>query len=815
MSTALQDLRFGLRTLLRNKTFTAVAILSIALGIAVNATVFGWMESVLMHPFPGVQRGQDLFVIKSTVPGGYQISCSYPDFKDFSSEARTIAGAIAFNQRVLFLGDPPRMELFWSQMVSGNYFDVLGVKPLLGRTFSIDEQNAGPGAAPVVVISERVWRSRFQSNPAAIGKTVKLNRQPFQLIGVVPDAFRGTMPGLKIEMWAPITMETQLSGDPDWRWIDNRSDRRVNVLARLSPGAAVAQANAEIAGIAARLAKTYPQYESAGAVALPVGRSPDGAQAYLGAPLKVLLGVALLVLLIVCANVGNLLLARAIVRRKEFAIRLSLGAGRGRLVRQLLTESLMLSLAGAGLGVLGANWLYSSLAYMLPASEMPASLDVGFDGPAMIFTVGLCVVTALLCGLAPALQFYRADLQDALRQSGRGTSAAGGAIRLRGVLVASEVALALVALIGAGLFSRSYDRAKRIDPGFDPHKVLLAQIDLTSSGCADTACSARVEAIRRRLAEVPGVEAVASADHVPLGFGEGGWDQISVPGYTPQKGESMLVHRMHAGPGYFGLMRIPLAQGREFDAGDDNTRERVAIVNEAFVKRFFGGGNVIGRKFQTARVYTIVGVVGDIKYRHIVESPMPLFFRSMGQGLTTADDCVFMIRTRQSPVAMMMPVDRELRKVEGGVAIDGVMPMEHYIGAGYLAEAVAAGLLSVLGSLSVILALLGLYGVMVYTTAQRTQELGIRIAIGATPRDVSGLVVRDGLWLAIQGLAAGFVLAFFGSRIISSLLYGASRADGFIYVAMSALVLAMAAVVSYIPARRAARLDPMLALRQE
>ena len=687
---------------------------------------------------------------------------------------------------------------------------------MIGRTFSPEEANAGPGAAPVAVIGERLWRTRYHANPAVIGKTVKLNRQPFQLIGVVPAAFRGTIPGLKIDMWVPIQMESQLAGEANPNWMKERNNRRTNVLARLRPGATVEQANAEVAGIAAQLAAAFPKTnERIGAVALPISKSPDGVQAYLGPVLKVLLAVAALVLLIVCANVGNLLLARATVRQKEFAIRLSLGAGRGTLVRQLLTESLLLSLAGAALGILGANWMYETIRFMLPATDLPAGVDVRFDGMGMAFTASLCVVTAVLCGLAPAVQFFRAGVQDALRQSGRGNSAGGGTIRLRRVLVAAEVSLALVALIGAGLFLSSFDRARRVNPGFDTQNLLLAQIDLTSSGCAGADCRSRLENIRRRVATLPGVTAVTTANHVPLGFAEGGWDTISVPGYTPQRGESMLVHRMLAGPGYFDQMRIPVREGREFDARDDDKSERVAIVNQAFVKRFFPEGNAVGRKFRTAAEYTVVGVVDDIRYRHIIESPMPLFFRAMTQRFSSGDDCYLMIRTRQAPGAVAASVERQLRNMEGGVAVTAVIPLEDYIGAGYFMEATAASLLGVLGVLSVILALLGLYGVMVYTTAQRTQELGIRIAIGAGPGDVMGLVVRDGLRLAIPGLAAGLLLALAGGKVVSSLLYGVSAADAFTYVVMSAAVLAMAMTISYIPARRAARLDPMVALRQD
>ena len=580
----------------------------------------------------------------------------------------------------------------------------------------------------------------------------------------------------------------------------------------------VEQANAEIASIAHRLAREYPRTnEAIGAVAFPLSKSPEGTPYLLGPVLKVVLGITAMVLLIVCANVGNLQLARAISRQKEFGIRLSLGATRGRLIRQMLTESLLLSIAGGALGLLGANWMYDSLRYLVPASDLPAGVESRLDAVGVVFAAGLCVLTTLLCGLAPAVQFWRRDLQDALRQSGRGNSGGPASARLRSVfLVASEVSLAVVALIGAGLFLRSFERARNIHPGFDPEKVLLAGVDLSSAGCSGQGCSAQLERLRRRLRDVPGVDGVTLADHVPLGFAEGAWETVKPEAYVPRRGENMLIHRIMVGPDYFDVMRIPLLAGRAFDTRDDAASQPVAIVNEAFAKRFFPGESAVGRRFDTwGKWITIAGVVRDAKYRRMVEPPVPLFYAPVAQRFSRGANYAFAIRTANAPEAMVKPVEHELQSFEGGVAFSSILPMTQYIGASYFMERLGASFLTLLGGLSVLLALLGLYGVMAYTFTQRTNELGIRIAIGAAPANVVRLVIKDGLRMAIPGVAVGLLLALAAGRAASSLLYGLNAADGGLIAAMCMVVLMLSVLVSYLPARKAAALDPVSALRQE
>jgi predicted permease len=597
MGLAIQDLRFAFRTLLRNRTFSVVAILSIALGIAVNATVFSWVDAVLLRPIGGVERGGDLIVIKSLAANGQRIDSSYLDFRDLREQATSLSGIVAFRQHGFFLGDPPHMDRVWGQMVSGNYFDVLGVKPVLGRTFTRDEQTHRPGAAPVAVIGERLWRSRFQSNPGVAGITVRLNRHPFQIIGVVPESFKGTVPGLQFDLWVPITMQGQLTGD--WNWLDDRNARPLALMARLKPEVPLERANAEVSGIAKRLEQEYPKTNRGiGAVALSIEHSPDGAQSVLGPLLKIQLGVAGLVLLIVCANVGNLLLSRATSRQREFGIRLSMGASRGRLVQQLLTESLLLSLAGGVAASLVTGLMADSLHLLMPRTELPARIETRFDTASLLFTAALCCITTVLCGLAPALRFSRTDPQDALRQGARGNTSGPRSLRLRGFLVMAEVSLASLALIGAGLFVKSFYQARRVNPGFDADRVLLAGIDLSSTGCVKEQCVAHVERLRERLAQLSGVEAVSASDHVPLSFDRGAWEGLDIEGYVPRTAENMKIYRSLVSPGYFDTLGIRLVDGRDFDRRDDGSSQPVAIVNETFVKRFFAGGPAVGRKIK-------------------------------------------------------------------------------------------------------------------------------------------------------------------------------------------------------------------------
>lgn len=439
MGSFFQDLHYALRTLLKRPAFTVVAVGSLALGIAVNATIFSWVERILLNPMPGVPNGREMVTIKNVAMSGDLLDSSYLDYRDFRDQAKTLAGVIAFKQRPLYVGDAPNMERVWSEMVSGNFFDVLRVKPLRGRTFSTEEKAERPGAAPVAVISETMWRGRFQGDPNIVGRVIKLNQKAFTIIGVTPSAFAGTINGLKFDLWVPLMMHAELTGS--WNWLEDRNSRPLALMARLGPGVRLKEADPEVSAIAKHLESAYPgTNRNIGARVLSLEDSPDGVQKILGKLLKVLLAIGAAVLLIVCANVSNLLLARATARQKEFGIRLSLGATRMRLLRQLFTEALVLALAGGAVGLLAASWMTRGIELLLPATDLPvANMASGFDSIGLLFTIALCLGTTILCGLAPAWQISRRKAQEVLRETGRGLSAGVRTRALRGALVVSEI----------------------------------------------------------------------------------------------------------------------------------------------------------------------------------------------------------------------------------------------------------------------------------------------------------------------------------------------------------------------------------------
>ncbi len=724
---------------------------------------------------------------------------------------------IAFKQRPLYLGDAPNMERVWSEMVSGNFFDVLRVKPMLGRTFSSDEQAERPGGAPVAVISETMWRGRFQGDPNIVGRVIKLNQRAFKIIGVTPAAFAGTVNGLKFDLWVPLMMHAELTGS--WNWLEDRNSRPLALMARLARGADLQEADTEVSAIAKHLEAAYPGTNRAiGARALSLEDSPDGVQKVLGKLLKVLLAIGAGVLLIVCANVSNLLLARATARQKEFGIRLSLGATRMRLLRQLFTEALALALAGGAFGLLAASWMTRGIEVLLPATDLPvANMASGFDSLGFLFTLALCLGTTILCGLAPAWQVFRRKAQDVLRESGRGLSSGVRSRALRGALVVSEISLALIALIGSGLFIQSFENAKTANPGFQPDHILLAGFDLSQSRYSAEKAVALLRRLRDHLLEVPGIQSASMCEDVPLGFSAGSWQEVNIPGYAPREGENLKLYRNVVSPGYFATLQIPLVDGRDFTDRDDRQMNRVAIVNETFVKRFLADGPALGHKFHGfGEDITIVGVARDSKYHQLSEQATPYFYVPLAQFLFVRHGRRHRSTNRgASPRAFAARLRTEIQSVDPNVAISGTAPFANYMSASYFAQKVGASLLSVLGVISLALATLGLYGVMTYSMTQRSHEIGIRMAVGARPSEVLLLVMREGMRLCALGTIAGIALALAVMRLASSVLFGVASNDVLTCLVSTVILSFFALVATWVPARRASRVDPIEALRWE
>ncbi len=810
----MRDIRYGLRTMLGSPGFTLVAVLTMAIGIAATSTVFSWMDGLLFRPLPGVGEPDRVVSLETVTASGDHLLTSYPDYRDLRDRATLLDGLATIQPRPVNIGEGTHAERVWIEMVSGNYFDALRVKPLLGRFFVGAERDDVPGGKPVAVLSYALWKSRYEGNPAILGKTLRINRLPYTIIGVAPQDFRGSETGLAFELWAPAMMYGQLSAAGDF-YLRDRRTRMFFGLARLKPGVTVEQARDELASIARRMAELEANTNTGiGATLLPMWKSTFSAQHMLLAPLAILMGVCTLVLLIACANVANLLLARATSRDREFSIRLALGAPRGRLIRQLLTESLLLAGAGSVLGLIMTAWLRGSLKWLMPTSATPTLVDPTLNLGVFAFTEALAVVVAALSGLAPALHAARTSVDEALKEGGRSGAAGASSQKLRAALVVAEVALAVVALVGAGLFVKSFETAKSINPGFDAHNVVIGAFHLSTAGYNQEQSESFCRRLRERLEATPGVQAVSYADTVPLGFIGGAWEDLEISGYVPSPSENMKIDRNLVAPGYFSLMRIPLLDGRDFTDHDDGKSLPVMIVNQQFVRHFLPGQNVIGRQVRGwGKWFTIVGVAKDSKYHNISEGQRPYFYIPIRQIFRPEFPLTFHVRTAVAPEQAVSMLRREAQAIDPAVALFDAMPLSEYISQSLFGQKVAASLLSVLGAVALLLASIGLYSVMAYSIGRRTHEIGIRMAIGAEPRHVLRLAIRQGMSYALAGLLIGAALAAALAHLASAALIGVSPNDPLIYGAVAAFLAGLSFLASWIPAWRASRIDPMLALR--
>ncbi|MCW5981685.1 MAG: ABC transporter permease [Bryobacteraceae bacterium] len=816
MTSLLQDCRYSFRILLKSPGFTLVAVLTLAVGIAANTAVYSWIETALMRPLPGVAATDELVSFESTTPNGEFIPNCYPDYRDYRDHLKLVSGLAMAAPTAFSVGEEDRAERVWGELTSGNYFAVLGVKPLRGRVFSPDEYGDNLGGYPVAVIGENLWNRLFQRDPAVLGRTIRVNRQQLTIVGIAPASFRGSMSGLSLELWVPVVMAAELNAMPEWMLRDRQS-RILFGVARLTPGVTVEQAQAEADAVARELAKANPNTNKGiGAALVPIARGHFGAQTTLRGPLTVLMAVCGLVLLIVCANVANLLLARAASRRKEFALRLALGAGRLRIARQLFVESLILAAMAAIAGAPLAMWMSQSLGYLLPPSGFPVALDVTMNGHVLAFTILLCVAASVASGLAPASHTVRADLSSALNEGGRGGSPGAQSQRLRSLLVVSEIALALVAIIGAGLFVRSFQQARRLDPGFDPRGVLVSRLYLSTAGYKVPERINFCARLRERLESQPGIDAVSYADYIPLGFADGSWEDLKIEGYAPGPSENMKIYRTVVSPGYFDVMRIPLLEGRDFTELDDREARRVMIVNQRFVQRFFNGGNPIGRKvYGWGQWFTVVGVVRDSKFYKPNEDQRPLFYVPFRQVYREDLGIAFYARAKGDPNAALAAMRREVRGLDPNVGLYDAVPLAEYISASLFAQKLAASLLGALSAIAVVLAAVGLYSVMAYSITQRTQEIGIRVALGANPRRVLGFVLRQALVIVALGTLTGIAAAAAVTRMASALLVNVSPTDPLIFAGAAAFLAVVALLAACVPALRAARIDPNVALRYQ
>jgi predicted permease len=811
----LQDLRYGWRMLRKNPGFAAAVVVTLSLGIGASTTVFSWVDAILLHPLPGVTKPDQLVAFETVAPNGEPLTTSYPDYRDYRDHLKLLDGLAMARNGVFTVGEADNARRVFGEFVSGNYFAVLGAKPALGRLFLPDEYGDKPGAYPVVVISYRLWKSYFDASPDIAGKTIRLNQHQLTVVGVASPEFRGDQPGLSFDLWTPVMMQGELQGIGDWM-LEDRQNRQLFGIARLKPGVTVAQARAEVTALAHEMAiADADTNQGISANVLPLRESHFGAQTVLRVPLEILMAVCGVLLLIVCANVANLLLARFTGRRREFSVRLALGAGRLRLARQVLTESLTLAIAGAFGGVLLASWMSGSLQDLLPRGNYPVAFGFNVNGYVLGFAIAIGVGAALASSLAPALHAVRASLNEGLKGGGRGVAGPQSG-RTRSLLVVSEVSLALVALVGAGLFARSFQAAEAINPGFDPDHVLLSRFYLSNSGYDLEQRKQFCLRLRQRLESAPGVAAVAYSDGVPLGFEGSWWEDLQIAGYVPGPSENMRISRTVIAPGYFALMRIPMLKGRDFTEQDDEKTTPVMVVNQTFARRFFASGDPIGRRVHgLGKWFTVVGMVKDSKYDRLTEAATPYFYVPFRQFYRADMNLAFYIRTPGSLTDAAATLRRAVRDLDSNVAGFDVMPLTDYITESLYAEKVAASLLTALGAMALLLASVGLYSVMTYSVSQRTHEIGIRVAVGARQSQVVRLVLSDGARLTLGGVVLGVAAALALTRGVKSVLYRVTAADPWTYCGVAALLAVVGMLACYFPARRASRMDPVQALRRE
>jgi predicted permease len=698
-------------------------------------------------------------------------------------------------------------------IVSGNYFDVLGVKALIGRTF-LPEEDRTPNSHPVAVIGYGLWQRRFGSDPNVIGQKITLNEHDFTIIGVTPADFGSPFAGNAIDVWTPVMMKDYVAR-PHFSLTD-RGSRWLMVMGRLKPGATVSQAQANIAAIARQLEEAYPRTnEQLGVEVYSVEESPYSLKRSLQSSLAILMAAVAVVLLIACANVANLLLARAASRRKEIALRVALGGSSLRLVRQMLTESLVLAAIGAGIGLTLAFWATRFLPAFLPPYAAGGSFNARPDASVFAFTAALTVITTLLFGLAPSLQSSRLDLVTALKETTGMVDRGRRWVSLRHGLVVAQVALSMVALISAGLFVRSLREAYNANPGFDPHQVLLAAFDPFLSGYDESRGREFYRHLVERVRNLPGVQSSTLARRLPLTLGGIAFANVTIDGYAPAPEEDMRLNYETVGPHYFQTMRIPLVRGRDFDERDNERAQRVVVINETMAHRYWPKGGALGQrlKLTTNDWLAIVGIAKDVKNRSLSEAPQPFLYLPLFQDYRS--NMILVTRTAISPDQTVHAMQSAVTAMDTGMPMFDVKTFEEHIGISLFLQRMAATLLSIFGLLALALAALGLYGVMTYAVSQRTRELGIRISIGAARGDVLKLILGQAVTLAAIGMAGGLLTALAVTRFAANLLYGIGPADPLTFTLIAVMLFAVAVVAGYLPARRATRIDPMIALRTE
>jgi predicted permease len=818
MATFLKDLRYAARSLRKNLGFTAVAVISLALGIGANAGAFSIVTAMLLRPLP-VEDPERLVSLFGRQKGSPPSTSSYPDYLDFRSLDDVFLDLAAHSGQTLSLGGGNRPEMVWAEIVTANYFSVVGAKPTLGRGFRPEEDDA-PGGNRVAMLSHGLWKRRFGADPGIVGKSIRLNGRNYTVVGVAPRGFLGTrLFSFAPDVFVPLSMSTELAAAPELAR-ERRDYRWLWMVGRLRFGVGVEQAEAAVRARARTLQQDHPDTNRGFDVQVYSNRAPVNPWVLEPGTLRRMMALVMLamtlVLLIACANVANLLLARAASRRKEIAIRLSIGSSRGRLVRQLLTESLLLALVSGGVGLLLAYWLVDLSAALRPTLDFNTAFDLRIDARVIAFTAAASVLTAIVFGLVPALQASRPSVVPALKDetSGRVYSKS----KLRDLLVVAQIALALMLLIGAGLFVQSFRTAQRMDPGFNPRGALLASMDLDLLGYDETS---KVEFQRRlveRVEALPGVRSVSLAYPLPL-------DAYASATEVTEEGQQLApderapeVFFSIVAPRYFETIQTPLVAGRGFEERDRTGAPPVVIVNETLARTFWPSEDPLGRRLslrgaEGPYVVEVVGVTKSGKYLTLGEDPRPYMFLPLRQNVLGR--MTLIVRTRGEPEAIAPTIRKAVHALDPELPLFGVKTLEQQMETPLSGAESGATMVGFFGVLAMLLAASGIYGVISYAVAQRTREIGIRVALGARKADVLRLVIGRGALLAAIGIALGAAGAAALGRALSGFLYGISATDPLTFAGISLLLGAVALLASYVPALRATRVNPLVALRYE
>lgn len=806
----LQDVRFGLRVLVRNPAFSSLAILCLTLGIGANAAVFSWIEGLLLRPFPAVQHQERLVAVVGTARGvaGFQ-DVSWPDFQDFQRNCSLVDAFIADKIVGATLNVGDRAERVPGSLVSANYFDALGIHLILGRAFQPGE-DVGRNAHPVTVISYQFWTDRFHRDPNIVGKTQILNGVPHTIIGVAPEEFRGTFVGYSFQFWVPLSMQERF--EPGGYKLEDRNARWIEGFVKLKPGVTRAQAQQQISAVARRLEKDYPaSNRGQGIEVLPLWRTPFNAAGELLPGFETALVMTFFVLLIACSNVCNLLLVRSFARRHEITLRMAVGARRGRLVTQLLTEGLILSVIAAVAGMVVAYWCKNALVSVVPSRGVPVYLPGALDWRVLALSTGVCLLATLLAALVPALQTSHVDLAGALRCESAGVFGGHGKARVRSGLVLVQVALSFLLLVGAGLVMRTLLVVRTASPGFSTRGVLVTPINVGSNYDRQQTTNFRDQLMQRVLA-LSGVQSAAYGRVAPFSYRDYSHAQINVDGYQAAAGEQPSAEYNEVSAGYFATVGIPLISGREFTAADENGTAPVAIVNETLAAQYWHGEDPVGKRIQVnGRWMRVIGMVKPIKYSNFLEPPESFLYVPLKQNF--ASSVVLHLRTTQDPGAVARALVREIHTLDPELPVYEVITMREQVNQQTRPQRIAVTMLGIFAGLALLLACIGLYAVMSYSVSQSARELGLRMALGANGGQLLRLVLRQGLRLTAGGILIGGAAALALTRLLGNLLYRVSPRDPETY-GIAVVLLTVAAVgACMVPAWRAARTDPTQALR--